>query len=162
MRGLGQSAAYAFLFTLSYIVSGLLLIPLLQLVLPWLYGPKEIFSSLLGLHTASGLVVAPCAWMTTLLLYRLLHPGEWYFEPMRANVAGLSLVLLNWGGPMLWVADRLPKPTGWVASSVGSSGVLAIQTLSPLVIFTTVALALGWALPPWKRPAKPRSESGSQ
>ncbi len=159
MRGLGRSAGHAFLFTLSYLLSGALLVPVLQLyILPWLYGPKDTYASLLGYHMASALMILPSSWATTLLAFRLFKPGEWFFSPVRAGWAGVALVLLNWGGPMLWAARRLPQPSAWVASWVGSNGVLAIQALSPLVIFSTAALGIGWALPPWKHPREARSD----
>jgi len=142
-RGWSRARNQAWQYIGVYLIVGFPLVG----VIGGIWGDTE-YGNFTGLmlvaHALSMIVVWPAAMVANFAALRLFRPRSWRHEPWRAWVAGTLGVPFVWGGLALFpdIAKGSPEFVNTLAKSFGE-----IYALSLVVLFSNLAVLVGWALP---------------
>jgi len=147
-RGIVRAKNQASTCLAVYAGSGLIVIPVLSAIV----GPSE-YGDLTGIyliaHLISAVVLWPGATLFNWMLLRVLRLRTWRREFGRACVAGILMMPFIWTGLGLF-SRKIDPFVEMLRPLLGESAYL-FGFFGLVVTFANLALAVGWALSPWRR-----------
>jgi hypothetical protein len=151
-RGLSRAIGHASSYVWAYLLAG---IPIV-VVMGVFWGDTEygnFAGFMLVAHFLSVIVVWPAAVVANFAALRLFRPRSWRNEPWRGRVAGILGVPFCWGGLFVWphIAGTAPDFMWSVSREYGE----ILYGLGVLILFSNLAVLLGWILPS-RKPKPPR------
>lgn len=143
-RGWSRAINHASVYAGAYLVAGIPIVLAIGIFL----GDTE-YGNFTGLmlvgHCLSLMVIWPAAVVANFAALRLFRPRSWRREEWRGRIAGILGVPLLWGGMALW-----PHP-GTPPLLQGVPGGDFLYFLGTLILFSNLAVLIGWILPSRKK-----------
>jgi len=120
------------------------------LVIGFIWGDTEygnMTALMLVAHVLSLILVWPAAIVANFAALRIFRPRSWRHEAWRAWVSGSLGAPFVWGGLAAW--PHLARGSPELVNTLGQA-FREIYFLSMVILFSNLAVLVGWILPPWK------------
>ena len=151
-RGWGRAGKHAGLYAKAYSLGGFPIVLLMGTIL----GDTEygnFWFVFVIVHFLSLLVVWPAAIFANFAALRLFRPRSWRHEPWRGWVAGILGVPFTWSGFYVWPYVSSTRPD--FLKSLDQNLAELLLGIGVMILFSNLAVLVGWILPSWKKSASP-------